>query len=224
MKVLATLLVLLLGSFSSASEVEWQYKKDVNFKSLHDPGRLYLENGTIIRMDYKIYNLKSEGNWESGKLLHIVYKPETGAVLLEPQSGEFVAIKEGLKSHPIDFLLEKKLEKARSNMDYRFAFQEITELWDIEIHRAYNSLLTYYRSRMEEREALEEEDVELYDKSGEALAGAQEQWIRFRDAERAAIYRLRTAEQGRLRLIDGDADVMNLSKSRALSLASMPTL
>ena len=53
MNVLATLLVLLLGSTSFASEVEWQYKKDVNFKSLHDPGRLYLENGTIIRMYVK---------------------------------------------------------------------------------------------------------------------------------------------------------------------------
>ena len=41
MKVLATLFLLLLGSMSSASEVEWLYKEDVHYQENHDPSRIF---------------------------------------------------------------------------------------------------------------------------------------------------------------------------------------
>lgn len=156
--------------------------------------------------------------WERGKLLHIAYRPESGVVLLDPQSGKYIPIISGLELHPIDLFLKKKLEKARTTYDYRIAHQGATNLWDIEIHRAYKDLLSSYPSCMED---LKEEEVNLFKKSENALVEAQRKWIGFRDAERAAIYKFNLLKQGTLHLISADAAVMDLSRRRALALVSM---
>lgn len=223
MKVLATLFLLLLGSMSSASEVEWLYKEDVHYQENHDPSRIFLIDGRILSMTYNNISLQEMENWKKGKLLHIAYRIETGRVLLDPQSGKYIPIHWGLKEHPLDILYSEELEKVHNNANFSTLESRFADLWEQDMNRSYCDLLELYKTiavnvNDEDRKSFKEEPQKLID--------AQKEWVEFYEMQKTAINNFsvilyRAGIVGKLQLMAGSSMVAQLIRERANYLAAL---
>jgi hypothetical protein len=77
--------------------------------------------------------------WETGREINIAYSSTCGAVLLDPSSGKYIEIIDGLAEHPLDSIYQKNIG-AGSTMEMVIAANEIIDLWKLEIARIYDRL------------------------------------------------------------------------------------
>jgi len=220
MKVLISILIGLVlvgcGKMEAKAEVhkaangaEWLYHKDVRYQKNSDPSVVWLDTGERVKVKYSNIKWKEVDKWNKGRQLHIAYMPSTGPVLLDPKTRKVIPILSGLKEHPIDALLDRRLQIAQSTVSMVECYVGITELWDHELNRAYRLVLA------------DKEDHKLNAEEKLILVGAQRKWVDFRDAQIRAIGTHYGKRDGTIRGIIAASQVMDVTKQQALRLGSM---
>jgi uncharacterized protein YecT (DUF1311 family) len=188
---------------SSAQFSKWSYVKEViylapwrsiNSVTLQDDGDLELRFGTG-----KLTNVDID-KWPRGKHLNIAYSAEDGAVLLDPDSGKFALIISGLQQHPIDIMTDRCLQTAGTTSEIVKCHAEELGFWDKEMNRFYTLVL-----------------ASLSPEQRQAVQTSQREWLRFRDAQKAAAAAVFT--HGTMSRITAAIEITNTTKEQAQRLA-----
>lgn len=153
-------LILLLPTLAFASALattpEWLVQIDAVYDDDHDQSRVDLVGYEPLYLDPVVYYADWENDWtladpdknltyyklsewESGRRVQIAYSTETGPVLLDPETGQYTEIVDGLQAHPLD-IYYKELQGEGSTASVVVASNEIIEIWDQEIARIYERL------------------------------------------------------------------------------------
>ena len=168
----------------------WDYYEPVRYLENHDPSQIYLDQDRQIEVRYNPIPWKEVESWKRGKLLYIVYKPQSGAVLLDPATMKHIPIIIGLKQHPIDSIQAQLIEKDGSTIGMAKAISQATKLWDLELNRVYQNLLK-----------TKGDYGQMPKKDVETLREAQRKWVQFRDAQIKAIGAYYRQFDGTIRII-----------------------
>ena len=209
--------VLALGS--SAEAGEWSHKAAVSYRETHDPNWVHLDGGQALHVSYSAIKWVEVERWKKGKRLFVAYKPETGAVLFDPGTGRHIPILSGLRRHPIDVILMKRMAAAVSPSDKRACLEHGKFLWDRELNRAWRAVLADNRGRRFTAQEKKE------------MIGAQRKWIEFRDAQIEAIRfffgkRSRSSvsyqrRRSSMPSLFAEQQVIDLTRQQALRLGSL---
>lgn len=161
------LVLFLFASQLIAASPEWLYTKACVYKTNYDSAIIMLEGHDRIYLDDVVYysNRFNEpkspletddslvydqaSQWLVGKKLSIAYSAETGAVLLDPDTGKYCEIIEGLKKHPLDALHAGYVGEG-STASVVVGASKVIELWKLEIQRIYNRLRSEFPDHVTE--------------------------------------------------------------------------
>lgn len=166
--------MLVMGSTVEAGE--WTSRETVRYRENRSTNWVYLDGGQVLHVSSTAIKWAEVEKWKKGRPLFVAYKPETGAVLLDPGTGMHIPILSGLRRHPIDAVLVRRMAAAVSLSDKRACLEYGKLLWDKELNRVWQAVLADKRGRR----FTGQEKKELVD--------AQRKWIKFRDAQIEAIY------------------------------------
>lgn len=137
--VIPLLLALALGPMN-ISGAGWLVTETVQYQENHDPWMVWLVDGRKLQVEYTNIEWEEVEQWAKGRKLKIAFSKQTGAVLVDDDSGRHIPITSGLNPHPLDRLLKRKLDRAISTVDMVAAHREIDCYWQAEIERAYRVL------------------------------------------------------------------------------------
>jgi len=192
--------VLMLAAPAFA-ESKWDWSQDVSYQENHDPSVVWLSDGRRLKVSYAAVPWKTVAGWSKGRALLLAYRPESGVVLVDAESGGVLPVLRGLEKNPIELLTEQCVKENPSTMGAVECYGKGTERWDQELNRAYQALLGA-----------------LDDEGKKAATKAQQEWVRFRDAQFAAIasvnnrqgtvWRIVSAEQ-RMKVVREQAERLN---------------
>lgn len=165
---------------ASLEAADWSYKERVRYRAVgstkeSDSGWVFLDGGHELYVSHTGIKWAEVAGWKTGRTLWIAYKPETGAVLLDPGTGKHAFILAGSKPHPIDIIWGRKVKAAGGTAASVKCCVDTGKLWDRELNRVYKFLLAHRRPRSFSRQEKDQ------------LIDAQRKWIQFRDAQCAAI-------------------------------------
>ncbi|WP_168184713.1 lysozyme inhibitor LprI family protein [Oleiagrimonas sp. MCCC 1A03011] len=197
------------GSHAATSGA-WAWQQSVQFEADHDPSRVVLRNGTDTMNLEVIYDglaWKQVDAWPKGKALQLAYSEKTGTVLVDPVSGKSVTVLDGLKTQPIDRLLDACLKKAVSTRDIEGCYGEAYHRWDAQMN-------LWYRRFMASKDA----DIDTAAK--ESMRVAQRQWLKYRDAQFDALSDLYGHRSGTIWPVIAMRKRIALPRTRARALAS----
>jgi uncharacterized protein YecT (DUF1311 family) len=182
----------------------WDWSEPVRYRENHDPSVVTLSDGRELMVDYSGSSVDDMDKWPQDKPLLLGYRRGHGVVLSDPDTGKSMQVLHGLEDkHPIDLLIKRCLDKDESTPGREACYADGREQWDAELNRAYKVLI----------DAVGEQHRA-------ALRGAQQQWLKFRDAELAAINAVYDREGTLWRVVTARRQ-MELSRERALRLGSL---
>jgi len=182
----------------------WDWSERVRYRENHDPSVITLSDGRELMVDSSGASVGDMDKWPKEKPLLLGYRRGSGVVLSDPDTGESMQVLHGLEDkHPIDLLVKRCLDKEESTPGRESCYSDGLEQWDAELNRAYKVLIDAVGA-----------------KHREAVRGAQQQWLKFRDAELAAINAIYDRE-GTLWRVVAARRHMELTRERALRLGSL---
>ena len=210
--------VLLLGGLAlfpgvSLDAAGWSYREEVRYQGVGsakevDAGWVFLEGGHELYVNYTGIKWREVAGWKTGRSLVISYKPETGAVLLDPGTGRQVFILAGSKLHPIDIMWGRKFKAASTTEASVQCCVDTGKLWDRELNRVYRFLLAQGSPRP------------FSSKEKGQLINAQRKWIQFRDAQCAAIRTVYSKRSDSVRRVYAAEFQMDVTRQQVLRLSS----
>jgi|GEM_PF-2920677 len=187
----------------------WIYSRPVIFDRDYDFGQVDLHGLPPIHIDDVVYHseltspesltYEDFSMWEDGKSLTIAYAAQTGAVLLDPVTGKYIEIINGLEDHPIELIYKDKVGEGSTASEV-VAANEIIEVWAIEIARIYNRLRQEYP-----------EQVGVFN-------NAEQKWESYCEADQSA-RRVAFGKPGSIYSITAARDRVALYRNHALRLA-----
>jgi len=193
--------LLLLTSTLARAEPAWDWSEPVQYRENHDPGLVTLIDGREVHVEYTDIPWKVVDRWESGKALILGYRAGAGVVLLDPANGKSIPVLHGLGDrHPIDLIVARCRDQDETTSASANCYVMGREHWDKELNRAYAVLL-----------------ASLDEKHREAVRISQRQWLKFRDAELAALGHIYD-RSGTMWLIVCAQRRMELIRERALRM------
>ena len=201
-----TAMALVLGAPVGASE--WLYKEEVVYSSQHDPSRVSLNDGHVLEITYDGITFNEMGKWKYGRKVLVAYRPETGAVLLDPSTAKYISINRSTRNHPIDLIWWKDAREARNTIEEVQARTKGRQLWDKELNRVYKLLLGDSRWR---KFTKEEKDV---------LINSQRKWIQFRNAQLLSIEAFYGKRTGIIQRIHSARQGLELTRGQTLFLSN----
>jgi uncharacterized protein YecT (DUF1311 family) len=182
----------------------WDWSEHVRYRENHDPSVVILSDGREFMVDYSDIPFEEVEKWPKDKPLLLGYRRGQGVTLSDPDSGKSMRVLHGIDDkHPIDLLIKRCIDKDESTAGQEACYADGRQQWDAELNRAYKVLL----------DAVGEEHRA-------AVRTAQQQWLKFRDAELAAINAVYDRE-GTLWRIVAARRQMELTRERALRLGSL---
>jgi len=182
----------------------WDWSQAVKLDRQHDPSMIALADGRDLSVRYdEGLAFEDADKWPKGKALLLAYRDGNGVVLFDADSGKSLRVVLGADPHPIDLLRKRCLDKNGTTLGDIECNAAAEKRWDAELNRAYQQLIG----------ALDETHQP-------ALRAAQQQWLKFRDAERAAIDAVYDREGTLWRVVDA-RHRMELVRERALKLGSL---
>ncbi len=210
MLLLAGLVLFPVVSLEAAG---WSYREAVRYQGVGSvkeqaAGWVFLEGGHELYVNYTGIKWREVAGWKAGRALAISYKPETGAVLLDPASGKQAFILASSKLHPIDIMWSRKLKAAPSTKASVQCCVDTGKLWDRELNRVYRFLLAQSSPRP------------FSSKEKEQLVNAQRKWIQFRDAQCAAIRTVYSKRSDSVRRVYAAEFQMKVTRQQVLRLSS----
>lgn len=165
------LALLLLVPMVAHAEPRWDWSEPVRYQENNDPALVTLTDGREVQVDYADIPWDVVNTWERDRPLILGYTAGSGVVLFDPASGKSIPVLYGLGDrHPIDLLVRRCLDLDETTSAIIGCYVMGREHWDKELNRVYAALLA----------SLDE------DHKGPVRA-AQRQWLKFRDAEFAAL-------------------------------------
>jgi uncharacterized protein YecT (DUF1311 family) len=175
------LVILLLGSAVEGRCADtWLYQQPVVYSENHDPSMVYLDDGRQLQVEYGPEIEWEEVNkWQKGKKLFISYNSTNGTVLVDSSTGKTLPILSGLKEHPLEVLEHQRGKKDISTMDMVDTLNAFTDLWEKEMNRVLNALMT---------------TVDMDGKR--TIQDSQEAWKKFRDAEVKMLIKIHNEREG----------------------------
>ncbi len=177
----------------------WLYQQPVVYSENHDPSMVYLEDGSQLEVQYgPEIGWEDAEKWTKGKKLSIAYNLEKGAILLDISTGKSIPILSGLEKHPLDILKSKRMEKNISTMDMVDTLIAFTDLWEKEMNRVLNALMT---------------TVDMDGKR--TIQDSQEAWKKFRDAEVKMLIKIHNEREGTIQSIVIAARIQGITRDRA---------
>ena len=195
------LLSVLLFATAAQAQVKWDWSQSVNFQADHDPSVIWLTDGRRLKVHYGEIPWETVYHWSNGRALLLAYRPESGVVLVDLESGKTIPVLRGMDKAPIEILTEKCIRDASTTMGIFECDVKGRDRWEQEVNRAYEALLGT-----------------LDDAQKNAVKDAQLEWTKFRDAQSFAfaavnhhtgsIWRGVSAEQER-RLVREQAERLN---------------
>src|SRR5262249_8896478 len=157
-----------------------------------------------LTVDFSGASFEDVDKWQKDKPLLLGYRRGHGVVLFDPESGKSVQVLHGLEDkHPIDLLITRCLDKEESTPGREECYADGSAQWDAELNRAYKVLI----DASEEPHRVK-------------IRAAQQQWLKFRDAELAALNAIYDREGTLWRIVDARRQ-MELTRERALRLGSL---
>ena len=213
---LLTWLMTFSGPYAATATTEstWLYAAPATLENHYDQARIELKGYDPIFVDAGIYysefndnatslrtqssiTYKNASQWETGRTLNIAYSTKTGAVLLDPATGQFIEIISGLQKHPLDIIQE---QGAGCTADTVATIADVANLWQAEIQRIYARL---------RRE---------FPQNSAAFDHAEAQWHKHCQADHAARY-ITFNKQGSIHSISSAYSYIELYRNHALRLA-----
>lgn len=130
----------------------WLYTAEVTYQENHDPAVIWLNDNCHLQVIYgdakedaasasQQLSFETVDRWPIGYHLTLAYSTAKGPVLLDPKSGRIAPIIGGLKQHPLELLLNRRLEHAESTLAIVSVYDENSKLWELEIERLFHVLL-----------------------------------------------------------------------------------
>lgn len=163
-------LFLLLSTLAHA-EPHWDWSEPVQYQENNDPALVTLTDGREVRVDYAGIPWEVVNTWERGRPLILGYQAGAGVVLFDPPSGKSIPVQYGLGNrHPIDLLVRRCLDRDETTSATIGCYVMGREHWDKELNRVYAAVL-----------------ASLDERHREPVRASQRQWLKFRDAEFAAL-------------------------------------
>ena len=162
--------VLMLSTLAHA-ETKWDWSQSVNYQENHDPSVIWLTDGRKLHVNYTAIPWKTVSGWSKGRSLLLAYQPESGLVLMDPESGKAIPVFNGMGKHPIELLTEKCVQENQTTQGMVVCYGKGRDRWTQELDRSYKALL-----------------ATLDDAQKKAVTESQQQWLKFRDAQVDAIY------------------------------------
>jgi uncharacterized protein YecT (DUF1311 family) len=196
------LLCVLLLSTPAHAKTKWDWSQNVGFQEDHDPAMIVLTDGRQLKVHYTTILWETVHGWAKERPLQLAYKPETGLVLIDVESGKALPVLRGLEKHPIELLTEKCLQENPSTVGMIGCYGKARDRWGQEMDRAYNALL-----------------ATLNDPQSQAVRQSQQQWLRFKDSQITAIFSV-NSRQGTVWSIISTQQVTQLVKEQAERLNS----
>lgn len=183
----------------------WAYSEEVFFKSREEPHGVILQDGRRLTVEYEATGLRPEeiDGWLDGRKLTVAYSAARGAVLLDPEKGSSASILRMPQQHPIEQLTRKCLEgvAAQTTQGMVECYAEELPRWDRELNRLYGRLM---------------DSLDAPAKA--AVQAAQREWLRYRDAQKAAIGAVYM--EGTISRITRVIEVNRLTKEQTEKLAN----
>ncbi|WP_184655041.1 lysozyme inhibitor LprI family protein [Oleiagrimonas soli] len=194
----------------AAASDTWAWQQSVQFEADHDPSRVIVRDGADtmnLEVMYDGLTWKQVDAWPKGKPLRLAYAEKTGTVLVDPVSGKSVTVLDGLKTQPIDRLLDVCLKKAVSTRDIVACYGEGYHRWDAQMNLWY-------------RRFMASKDPDIDAKAKQSMRVAQRQWLHYRDAQFDALSDLYGHRSGTIWPVIAMHKRLALPRARALALAS----
>lgn len=192
--------VLMLAA-SAQAQTKWDWSQSVTYEENHDPGAIWLTDGRKLKVEYTDISWKTVSGWAKGHPLLLAYQPETGAVLVDTESGKSIPVLRGMEKHPIEILTKACAQKEPTTRGMVECYGQGTQRWDREMNRAYAALLGTLDGAQKK-----------------AVTRSQRQWVKFRDAQfdaisavnnrQGTIWNIIAAEQG-MQLVREQAQRLN---------------
>lgn len=194
MKILLSVLML---SIPAQAQTTWDWSQSATYQENHDPGVIWLTEGQKLKVEYTNISWKTVDGWTKGRPLLLAYRPETGAVLADPESGKAIPVLRGMEKHPIELPAEACVEKDSTTRGMVECYAQERRRWDQEMNRAYTALLGSLDATQKK-----------------AVTQSQRQWLKFRDAQFAAIAAVNN-RQGTIWSIVAAEQAMRLVREQA---------
>jgi uncharacterized protein YecT (DUF1311 family) len=178
----------------------WEYTEEVQYQSLHEPHGIELQDGRLISYEalgsFTSWELQS---WPANKRLVLAYSMDYGATVVDPETQDATSIRSITKDHPIDRMTDQCLEKNSSTGGMVGCYAKALSMWDKELNRFYGELMN-----------------KLDPNQKQTLQTAQREWVRYRDAQKAAIVAIYT--EGTISRIEQAMAINDLTKQQAEKL------
>jgi len=131
------------------------FKKNVKWGGFEDGSGPSLEHENWIVLGKSDLTEEDLHKWERGKLLTLAYSRAEGVMLIDPITHKFVRLL-GIKSdHPIDGYLKQELDKpdACSTLGMTMAYDRATDLWELELKRLDENILSrkYFKGEIRDK-------------------------------------------------------------------------
>lgn len=190
------------GCATKPTPANWLHYEPVAFQEYHDPSRVWLQDQRQLEVRYGQVSFAEVEAWQPGRKLSFAYRSETGAVLLDLQTGRTLTVVSGWQQHPLDTYLEQAGQSDQSTAGLVLNGELAAALWKLELQRAYRDRLR----RLKPAQA-------------KLLAQAQAQWEQFKAAEVKFGHSLNAEDAGTIGSVTAVERVADLYRQRALSLA-----
>lgn len=178
----------------------WEYTEEVQYQSLHEPHGIGLQDGRLISYEplgsFTSWELQ---NWPAKKRLILAYSVDYGAALVDPETQDATSIRFVTKDHPIDRMTGQCLEKNSTTGGMVDCYAKALSMWDKELNRFYGELMNA-----------------LNPSQKQTLQAAQREWVRYRDAQKAAIVAI--YNEGTISRIEQAMAINDLTKEQAQKL------
>jgi len=186
---------------SQEAEFQWVLEQEYAFLEFHDPGYLVLQDadGERSELDFGYQGLPYEvvKTWPRDKKIQVRYSPEDGTQVVDVASGDRYPIAGAWPR--IDPLLERCRSENASLRGKQSCDAGALAAWDLELNRAYQRLM---KSGFAEP-------------TKAAIRDAQRAWIRYRDAQLAALRAYVSEGGGQVRRLQVSGAAVSLTQDQA---------
>ncbi|MEO9078783.1 MAG: lysozyme inhibitor LprI family protein [Rhodanobacter sp.] len=209
---LVLVFILVLAPLSGAraeQATHWEWSQEVHFVADHDPGRIVFKNvhETNVEVIYDGLTWEQVDAWTKGKPLLLAYSSKTGTVLVDPVTGHWVTVLDGLEQQPIDKLVDACLQKSNTTMDIQACYGDGYGRWDAQMNLSYQKFM-------------DSSDPDIGSEAKQSLRVAQRAWLQYRDRQIDALSGLYGTRSGTIWPTVELQKRVALPKARALALAT----
>lgn len=131
------------------------FKKNVKWGGFEDGAGPSLEHENWIVLGKSDLTRDDLHSWERGKLLTLAYSRAEGVMLIDPITSKFMRLLNLKSDHPIDGYLKQELDKpeACSTQGVVEAYDRATDLWDLELKRLDENILSrkYFKGEIRDK-------------------------------------------------------------------------